>query len=417
MTDGSIVTKNLIRELGFGALEERASGIDANGTTLPPDIAAANRRAGGSRDFCGVNSCASTLGTKRVSHGNMKARLLISSITLSLVACACATAPAPQAVVTPTPEPAPEPAPVAAEPEPTPEEIEAEKQAEKLKQDRAQMESEAQVELSRWTPELREASKKLSTTKYRTLKAAMTSVQAGPHRTPGNAERDPARHPLQTLEFFGLTPKKSVLEYGPGAGWYTELLAPVLASEGKLLVTTADPNGPKDSRQTFYAERLNLFLTKAPEVYGSVGSVIFDPDAPKLALAEPVDMALVIRGFHGWVNSDSAGTWLDQIHGALKPGGVLGIVQHRAAEGADPKLSSQKGYLPEAFVIEQVEAHGFKLVSKSEINANAKDTKDYEGGVWTLPPSLALGETDRQKYVDIGESDRMTLKFTSIIKK
>lgn len=343
----------------------------------------------------------------------MRARYLIPSISLSFIACAPSAAPpaeAPPATVAPA-----EPEAAA---EPTAEELEAERiaeeQAAKLEADRAQMQGQAQVELRRWTPELRAEATKLSETKYKDLKTGLTAALKGQHRVPGNADRDAARHPVETLTFFGLTPKVTVLEYGPGGGWYTELLAPVLAAEGKLYVTSTDPNGPKENRQTLYAERLKLFLTKSPELYGKVGSVIFDANAPKLALSEPVDLALVIRGFHGWVNSDSVGTWLDQIHGALKANGVLGIVQHRAAVGAEPKAAAKLGYVPEAWLIEQVEAHGFKLAEKSEINANPKDTKDYENGVWALPPSLGLGETDRQKYIDIGESDRMTLKFVKV---
>jgi predicted methyltransferase len=125
-----------------------------------------------------------------------------------------------------------------------------------------------------------------------------------------------------------------------------------------------------------------------------------------------VDLVILMRSLHGMQNGGTLATWPGEIHAALKPKGVLGIEQHRAKPDAVAADSSKQGYLPEAWVIEQVQAAGFKLAGKSEINANPKDTKDHPNGVWTLPPSLALGDTDREKYVAIGESDRMTLKFT-----
>ncbi len=341
----------------------------------------------------------------------MKARLISSSLAFSLVSCGGTTPPA-----SAPPEP-PAAAPAAeeeAEAEPTEEELAAEKAAEKLAEDRAQMQGHAQIEMRRWTPELREKSKALAEAKYSDLKAAVTAALAGEHRLPQSKERDAARHPLETLSFFGLTPKMRVLEYGPGEGWYTEVLAPTLASQGELFVTTADPNGPKESRQTFYAERLSLFLGKSKEVYGKVKPLVFDPENPALTLEQPLDMALVIRGFHGWVMQGKVDAWLDALHAALKPDGILGIVQHRAPEGADPIQTAPKGYVPEAWLISQVEAHGFKLEAKSEINKNEKDTKDYPEGVWALPPSFRLGEKDRAKYAEIGESDRMTLRFKKV---
>lgn len=311
------------------------------------------------------------------------------------------------------PEPAPEPAPPAAEPE---EEVSQEERdriaaEEELAAERMQMQGRAQVELRRWTPELREEATTLASTEYKTLEEGVKAALASPIRVPGNADRDAARKPLEVLTFFGVTPSSHVLEYGPGAGWYTEILAPVLAEQGELWVTNTDPQGPKTERATYYAERLDLFLKKSPEVYGKVKTAIFDPKAPVLDIEEKLDIALVIRGMHGMATRDQLGTWLDQIGGTLKEGGTLGVVQHRAKEGADPQVSAKQGYLPEAWVIEQVEAHGFTLDEKSEVLANPKDTKDYPNGVWTLPPSLSLGEQDRAKYVEIGESDRMTLRF------
>lgn len=333
----------------------------------------------------------------------------------ALAAAACASpAPEPQAPTEASPEPAPEPAYV--EEEPTEEELLAEQAAQKLAEDRAQMQGHAQLELRRFTPELRDKAKKLAETKYANLDAGVKAALQGEHRTPGSLERDSQRHPLETLNFFGLTPKMSVIEYLPGEGWYTEILAPVLHTQGKLYVTTTDPNGPKDSRATLYAERTSLFLSKSKEIYGKVEPLVFNPDSPSLKLEEPVDMVLMIRGIHGLVRQDKLDVWLDVIHSALKDKGTFGVVQHRAKEGADPKESAEKGYVPEAWLIERIEAHGFALKAKSEINANPKDTTDHPEGVWTLPPSFRLGEKDRQKYSDIGESDRMTLRFEKLAK-
>ncbi len=297
---------------------------------------------------------------------------------------------------------------------PSEEELARELALERLEEDRAKMRGQAQIELRRWTPELRQRAQELAEREYATVGEGVSAAVASSHRVPGNENRDPMRHPLETLEFFKMTPTMTVLEYGPGEGWYTELLAPVLAARGKLLVTSADPGGPVEDRATYYGERTKLFLKKSPEIYGKVETVLIDGDRPELPQKEQLDLVLVIRGMHGMVNADNLDEWLKQIHKGLKPNGLLGVVQHRAPEGAEPKDSAKKGYLPEAWLITQIEKAGFKMEEKSEINANPKDTKDHPEGVWTLPPTLRLGEQDRQKYVDIGESDRMTLRFIKV---
>ena len=310
------------------------------------------------------------------------------------------------AAVEPIP-PAPPPAPA----EPTPEEKAKQQAAAELASERAQMEADHQAEVARLTPEIHAEAKALAEKSYPNGKAAITAALAGKHRNPKNVERDGQRHPLETLQFFGFKPTMTVLEYGPGEGWYTELLAPALAAKGKLLATNGDPSGPADSRATFYAQRFQHFLERVPEAYGKVETVKIDGKAPALPQDGSVDMVLLFRGMHGMVNQGTLNAWLAEFHKALKNGGVLGIEQHRAKADAVPEESAKKGYLPEKWVIEQVEAAGFKLAGKSEINANKKDTKDYPEGVWTLPPTLAMGETDKDKYKAIGESDRMTLKF------
>lgn len=319
-------------------------------------------------------------------------------------------APPPPATQEPAPAAAPEPAP----PAPSAEEVAKAKELEKLREERDKMKAEHQKELERWTPELRAQAKALAEKKYPNARAALKAVLASKHRKPKNAERDAERRPLQMLELFGFKPTMTVLEYGPGEGWYTEVLAPALAAQGKLLVTSADPKGPPDQRPTLYAERLALFLETSPEAYGKVEKIIIDPKAPKLGLEGSVDLVLLFRGMHGMHNNKQLDTWLAEFHRALAPKGVLGVEQHRAKPDANPDESSKKGYLPEKWVIEKVEAAGFKLAAKSEMNANPKDTKDHPEGVWSLPPTLREGDKDRDKYLAIGESDRMTLKFVKV---
>jgi predicted methyltransferase len=349
------------------------------------------------------------------------------TIKTALALCfvsACASSPAPtpetpsepqEAVAPAEPAPAPVAAAPAAPPAPTPEEKAKAEALAKLEKERAAMRAEHDAEVARFTPELHASAKTLAEKAYPSTPAALKVILKSEHRQPGNAARDAQRHPLETLQFLGIKPTHTVLEYGPGEGWYTEILAPLLATKGKLVATNGNPNGPADQRSTFYAERFKLFLETAPELYGKVQVVTVDGKAPKLeGLDGTLDTVLLFRGAHGMVNQGTLATWLAEFHKALKPKGVLGIEQHRAAEGADAAASAKKGYLPEKWLIEQVEAAGFKLAGKSEINANPKDTKDYAEGVWALPPSLALGDQDRAKYEAIGESDRMTLKFTKV---
>lgn len=352
-------------------------------------------------------------------------RLDVAGLLLLLSACggppegASAPPPVPGPTTAATIAPAPlAPAPVeAAKPvEATAEEKKKAEALRELEKDRAKMRADHEAELARWTPELRAEAKALADRTFPTAKAAIQAVLASKVRRPGYAERDRFRHPVETLELFGFKPTMTVLEYGPGEGWYTELLAPALAKKGKLLVTNGDPHGPPNERSTFYAERFKLLLDRAPELYGKVQTVTIDGKAPKLGHEGTIDLALVMRGLHGMVNAGKIDEWLATLHASLKSGGVLGVEEHRAPADANPLESSKKGYLPEKWVIERVEAAGFKLTGKSEVNANSKDTKDYPDGVWTLPPTLRLGDKDREKYLAIGESDRMTLKFTKVEK-
>jgi predicted methyltransferase len=243
----------------------------------------------------------------------------------------------------------------------------------------------------------------------------LASVLASPHRGE-NAARDGARHPKETLEFFGVERNMTVAELWPGGGWYTEVLGPYLRDEGKLIVT----NWPADhERYGKSAQKFADKLAASPEIFGDV-TVVQAPvtaDEPfELAPEGTVDLVVTFRNSHGWFTSGQT----EQIYGAafraLKPGGVFGIVQHRAAAGANPEETAKQGYLPEAQVIAAAQAVGFELVETSEINANPQDTRNHPAGVWSLPPNLRgpegeLSDEDKAKYTAIGESDRMTLKF------
>jgi predicted methyltransferase len=288
---------------------------------------------------------------------------------------------------------------------------------------RAVWEEQKAAELARWTPAMHVAAKALADARYPSGKAAIEAAMKGTHRVPGAADRDEVRHPAETMAFFGLEPTMTVLDVDPGTGWYTELLAPALARQGRYLATGQYPTTAAGVDKyagshwsTFASEKFAAFLAKAPELYGKVETVSLDYGTPKLAIdGGTVDMVLMMREVHMMRNWGTLATWLAEALRVLKPGGILGIVDHRAAPDAAIETCSNfgpgGGRLPEAWVIAQVQAAGFSLVAKSEVNANPKDTGGYEKGVWTLPPEFALGDKDHDRYAAIGESDRMTLKF------
>ncbi len=245
--------------------------------------------------------------------------------------------------------------------------------------------------------------------------AALRAALAGEHRAPENRARDGHRHPLETLLFFGLRQDMTVVELWPGGGgWFTEVLAPVLRERGKLITTNFDTSGPPDSYQAKSGKKYQEKLASNPAVYDKVQVVtVKDPRTLSLAPDGTVDLVVTFRNTHGWVEDGLEPAVYGAAFKALKSGGVLGVEQHRAKPGpvADIKKQAETGYLPEDWVISRVESFGFKFAGKSEINANPRDTKDYDKGVWALPPALQNGEQDKAKYLEIGESDRMTLKF------
>jgi len=242
--------------------------------------------------------------------------------------------------------------------------------------------------------------------------SSLEHVIQGEQRSSAHKARDIYRHPQQTLEFFEVKHDMTVVEIWPGSkGWYTEILAPYLKQNGKLVAAhfAADADIP------YFAKSLVKFkhkIAQQPEVYAKLElSVLQPPEYLKLAPDESADRVLTFRNVHNWVSNEQAENVFTAMFKVLKKGGLLGVVEHRAAKGTqiDPQIKS--GYVSEADVITLAQQAGFKLVEKSEINANPKDTTLHPKGVWTLPPSLRLKEQDKAKYLAIGESDRMTLKF------
>lgn len=237
--------------------------------------------------------------------------------------------------------------------------------------------------------------------------AKLDDVLGGAWRSEANKARDTWRHPKESLTFFGVAPGQTVVEITPGGGWYTEILAPWLKGSGTYVAALAAPNSSEYAKRG--AEAFRAKLAGDAERYGETQVVEFDPAAPALGPAGSADVVLTFRNVHNW--RDNAPAMFKAFFEVLKPGGTLGVVDHRAAVGTDLAADRQSGYVPQDYVIRLATEAGFELAAQSEINANPKDTKDYEKGVWTLPPTLTLGDVDREKYQAIGESDRMTLKF------
>ena len=229
----------------------------------------------------------------------------------------------------------------------------------------------------------------------------IAAAVAAPNRSTANTARDKYRHPLQTLAFFDVAPGQTVIEFSPGGGWYTEILAPLLREKGTLYAL--QPSGR-------YLEGYQKFLAAKPDAYDKVKLIAF-PEQTSMIPAGSVDTLLTFRNVHNMVMAGTETTAFKTFYSLLKPGGVLGIVDHRLPENRDSALEKKSGYLKVSTIRRLAEAAGFEYVGASEVNANPKDTADWPKGVWSLPPTLAEGDVDKAKYLAIGESDRMTLKF------
>jgi predicted methyltransferase len=240
--------------------------------------------------------------------------------------------------------------------------------------------------------------------------AQLRAAIAGSHRSSANAARDSFRHPYETLSFFGIKPNMTVVELSPGGGWYTEILAPYLRDNGKLIAAGPAFNPAKRGTVAFKQK-----LDATPAVFGKVAQGVFEPPSTyNFAAPGSADMVLTFRNLHNWID-DGGDEELKAVFKAaytsLKPGGILGIEEHRLPEAMPQDAKTSSGYVHESYVIKMAESAGFKLAGKSEINANPKDKADHKNGVWALPPTLTNKDEDRAKYQAIGESDRMTLKF------
>lgn len=235
----------------------------------------------------------------------------------------------------------------------------------------------------------------------------------GDHRSEGNKARNQFRHPDETLAFFAIEDGMTVMEIWPGGGWYTEILAPSMRDHGKLIIATWDPEvaGQPAYRYELPKKMAETFAGN-PQVYDQVSIEYFSPPgSPSLGEAEAIDVIMTFRNTHGWIGGGVAQDIFNEFARVLKPGGVLGVVQHRADDGTDPAVTAKKGYVSEQAVKELAANAGLVFEDSSEVNANASDSHDHPEGVWTLPPSLRLGDEDKAKYLAIGESDRMTLRF------
>lgn len=242
--------------------------------------------------------------------------------------------------------------------------------------------------------------------------AVIQEILAGKHRSAAHQARDGFRHPDKTLEFFDVQPNMTVVEIWPGGkGWYTEVLAPYLKDRGLLYVAQFDENSTNPYFNKSFA-KFKQKLAANPDVYGRVIITTLQPPR-QLEIAPPgsADRVLTFRNVHNWMKSDQVLQVFEAMYLALKPGGILGVVEHRNAAQTEQDPKAQSGYVTEAYVIHLAEQIGFKLLAKSEINANSKDTHNHPQGVWSLPPSLKGGDKNKAYFLSVGESDRMTLKF------
>jgi predicted methyltransferase len=243
-----------------------------------------------------------------------------------------------------------------------------------------------------------------------TAAGALDRILADEHRSAADRERDVYRHPKDTLLFFGLRPQMQVVEIWPEPGWYTEIIAPLVKDQGQYYAALSVPH-PDNVYITARTKAYEDKFAAHPELYGKMQLTRLGPGAGDIAPPGSVDMVVTFRNIHNWM----AGGWAPQafaaMYKALKPGGILGVVEHRGNPELPQDPKAKSGYVREDEAIRLIESRGFALVAKSEINANPKDTKDYPQGVWTLPPAYRLGAKDKETYAAIGESDRFTLKF------
>ncbi len=241
---------------------------------------------------------------------------------------------------------------------------------------------------------------------------ALERATASPERPAEEQARDIYRHPVETLQFLGIERDMTVVELWPGSGWYSRILAPYLQKKGTLYAAHFPPDPTPEYRRRFrqkYEEAIRDNPAFSAVKITSLGRGNYD-----IAPEESADMVLTFRNLNNWISEGYISEVFDAAWHSLKPGGIFGVVEHRGFPGMSVEDMASSGYVPEEYAIQLIESAGFRLVGRSEINANPRDEKNYPAGVWTLPPVMRLGDQDREKYQAIGESDRFTLKFVKI---
>jgi len=237
---------------------------------------------------------------------------------------------------------------------------------------------------------------------------ALTAAIASPARTATFVARDKARHPAEELTFFGLTPSMNVVELWPGGGYWTEILGPYLKAVGHYTIAIQAPGDAEDDAAT---AKLRTRMAAQADRLGTVHETTLGAGKFDIAPAGSADLVLTFRNLHNWMDGGYAEQVLAACYKALKPGGMLGIEEHRGRTDTPQDPKAKNGYVRQDYTIALAEKAGFKLIDSSEIDANPKDTKDWVDGVWTLPPTLSQGDKDRDRYVAIGEADNFVLKF------
>jgi predicted methyltransferase len=238
--------------------------------------------------------------------------------------------------------------------------------------------------------------------------AAIAGAVANPARSAGAVARDKARHPIEELTFFGLSPKMSVVELWPGGGYWTDILGPYLKAGGYYTIALPAPGNAEEDTSVV---RLRAHIAADKDRFGTIHETTLGAGHFDIAPPGSADLVLTFRNLHNWMNAGYAEQALAACFTALKPGGILGMEAHRGRNDVPQDPKAKNGYVRQDYAIALAKKAGFVLVESSEINANPRDTKDWVGGVWTLPPTLSQGDKDRAKYLAIGEADNFVLKF------
>jgi predicted methyltransferase len=237
---------------------------------------------------------------------------------------------------------------------------------------------------------------------------ALAAAVGSSQRSQAFIARDKARHPVEELSFFGLRPDQTVIEIWPGGGYWTEILGPYLAQHGHYYVALPPGGNDEEGRDAAY---FHSHFGGKPQQYGQIGETVLGHNRYDIGPPASADLVLTFRNLHNWMYSGYAQQALEGCFRALKPGGILGIEEHRGRKDQPQDPQAKNGYVREDYTIALAKRVGFELVGSSEINANTHDTKDWVDGVWTLPPTLSQGEKDRARYLAVGEADNFVLKF------